>query len=201
MATEGEMAISTTAFIGWHSPAAVLFPAHLLGDNPLLTKAVTLVCCGIITRTHRVYWFLLSEKIGNCKQRQDQNMANSMIVVLVNVLQFREVRTTNSQPSTISASPPLFTRSFTVPVIISSVTKAINAGMKTVRFFSHCRVQPSHFDSLFFSNLQFVRRLLLPLAHVISRIEVHLSLPMKLIAAQLLQLRWLFPKHQNPCLT
>ena len=91
MATEGEMAISTTAFIGWHSPAAVLFPAHLLGDNPLLTKAVTLVCCGIITRTHRVYWFLLSEKIGNCKQRQDQNMANSMIVLLVNVLQFGEV--------------------------------------------------------------------------------------------------------------
>ena len=71
--------------IGWR-PADVLFPAHLLGDNPLLTKAVTLVCCGIITRTHRVYWFLLSEKIGNCKQRQDQNMANSMIVLLVNVL-------------------------------------------------------------------------------------------------------------------
>ena len=55
--------------------------------------------------------------------------------------------------------------------------------MKTVRFFSHCRVRPSYFDSLFFSNLQFVSRLLLPLAHVISRIEVHLSLPMKLIAA------------------
>ena len=34
VATEGEMAISTTAFIGWHSPADVLFPAHLLGDNP-----------------------------------------------------------------------------------------------------------------------------------------------------------------------
>ena len=91
MAPEGEMAISTTAFIGWRVPADVLFPAHLLGDNPLLTKAVTLVCCGIITRTHRVYWFLLSEKIGNYKQRQDQNMANSMIVLLVNVFQFREV--------------------------------------------------------------------------------------------------------------
>ena len=47
---------------------------------------------------HRVYWFLLSEKIGNCKQRQDQNMANSMIVVLVNVLQFREVRLTCKVP-------------------------------------------------------------------------------------------------------
>ena len=41
----------------------------------------------------------------------------------------------------------------------------------------------THFDSLFFSNLQFVSRLLLPLAHVNSRIQVHLSLPMKLIAA------------------
>ena len=41
----------------------------------------------------------------------------------------------------------------------------------------------THFDSLFFSNLQFVSRLLLPLTHVNSRIQVHLSLPMKLIAA------------------
>ena len=41
----------------------------------------------------------------------------------------------------------------------------------------------THFDSLFFSNLRFVSRLLLPLTHVNSRIQVHLSLPMKLIAA------------------
>ena len=32
VATEGEMAISTTAFIGWHSPADVLFPTS--SDNP-----------------------------------------------------------------------------------------------------------------------------------------------------------------------
>ena len=41
----------------------------------------------------------------------------------------------------------------------------------------------THFDSLFFSDLQFVSRLLLPLTHVNSRIQVHSSLPMKLIAA------------------
>ena len=40
-----------------------------------------------------------------------------------------------------------------------------------LRYFSHCRVRFSYFDSLFFSNLQFVSRLLLPLAHVISRLE------------------------------
>lgn len=61
-----------------------------------------------------------------------------------------------------------------------TLTKAINVGMQTVRFFSHCRVLPSYFDSLFFSNLQYVSRLLLPLVYVNSRIEVNLSMPMKL---------------------